>query len=59
MQQKFSEIRTPYKMFTERKEKDKASKIKGRTERQLKMLEGAQNKGKSGGLKPKIGQGEK
>jgi hypothetical protein len=41
---------TPYKKFIEGKGKEKASKIKGRAERQLKGFEAAQKKLKSGGM---------
>jgi hypothetical protein len=47
---------TPYKTFTERKGKEKESKMKERTERQLNELEAAQKKEKSGSQK--IEQGE-
>jgi hypothetical protein len=44
---------TPYETFTESKEKEKASKMEGKAEWQLKGLEAAQKKEKSGGLKLK------
>jgi hypothetical protein len=43
-------------MLIERKVKDTESKMKGGTERQLKMVEGEQNQGKPGDIKPKIRQ---
>jgi hypothetical protein len=39
-------------MFTESDVKEKACKMKGGTEGQLKMVEGAQKRGKPKGLKP-------
>jgi hypothetical protein len=39
---------TPYKTFIESEEKEKASKMKGRAEWQVKELEVAQKKEKSG-----------
>jgi hypothetical protein len=44
---------TTYKTFLESKGKGKARKLQGKTELQLKWLEAAQKKEKSGGLKPK------
>jgi hypothetical protein len=44
---------TPYKRFIESKQKEKARNMKGKAEQQLKGLEAAQEKGKSGGLKSK------
>jgi hypothetical protein len=38
---------TPYKMFTESKEKEKANKVRGRVERRMKVLKKAQKIEKS------------
>jgi hypothetical protein len=47
---------TPYKMFIERKGDEKASKMKGRVERQQKSLEAVEKKEKSGGQRMRQGE---